>query len=365
MGNERTSTTGTTPVRRRDHALDFIKVVAILLIVFHHYQQDSGAYFDWGINFYHGNFYFGYVVELFFILSGMFMLPYIKRIGDGLTLKRFYLKRALRLLPLVAIAACAYEFMVLIYWHTFHERLFDKTFDLWGIVIDSLGVQDGWVFANPGVNNPTWYVSVLLLCYLVFYLTTTLAHRLKVSPYYLYGAVVLWGIAINTYELDLPFMTYTSGRGYWAFFTGVLLAAAFKARPNLPKPLVGICAFILVTFPALIHFRPDIESLRYLLVFIFYPSLIVIARVPQVNRLFEFKWIETLSKVSFDVYIWHVVCLQAVLYVTRLLSINPHFSSHLTMLAFAAFTFAVGAVSFYCIEQPITKAIKTKAHLLD
>lgn len=350
---------------RRDHALDFIKVVATLLIVFHHYQQDTGSYFNWGINFYNGKFYFGYVVELFFILSGMFMLPYIKRIGEGLQLERFYLKRALRLLPLVAISACAYEFMVVLYWHTFHEHLFDKTFNLWGIVIDSLGMQDGWVFANPGVNNPTWYVSVLLLCYLAFYLTTALAHRLKVSPYYLYGTMVLLGAAINTYKLNLPFMNDAAGRGYCPFFTGILLAAALQAKPNLPKHLLWICAATLIGFPIFIHFHPSIEYLRYLLVFTFYPALIIIARIPKVNRLFERKWIETLSKISFDVYIWHMVCLQAFLYIIRLLSINPHYGSHLTMLFFAALAFLVGTVSFYGIEQPIMKAIKTKTHLLD
>ena len=353
------------PTLQRDYALDFIKVVAILLIVFHHYQQDTGAHFSWGINFHNGRFYFGYVVELFFILSGMFMLPYIKRIGEGLSLKHFYLRRALRLLPLVAIAACAYEFMVVIYWHTFHEHLFDKTFDLWGIVIDSLGVQDGWVFVNPGVNNPTWYVSVLLLCYLVFYLTTALACRLRISPYYLYGAMVLCGISINTYKMNLPFMNDASGRGYCPFFTGVILAAALQSKQRRPKQLLWICAAIVIGFPIFIHVHPDIAYLRYLLIFIFYPSLIIIARTPHVNRLFRFSWIETLSKISFDVYIWHMVCLQAFLYVTRLFDIKPHFGSHLTMLLFAIFAFVVGTASFYFIERPIAEAIRTKTHLLD
>ncbi len=42
-----------------------------IIIIFHHYQQGSGAVYKY-INFWGGGgFYFGYLVELFFILSGI------------------------------------------------------------------------------------------------------------------------------------------------------------------------------------------------------------------------------------------------------------------------------------------------------
>ena len=57
----------------RNDGLDIIKVIATIIIVFHHYQQVTGVIFD-GINFYGGKFPFGYVVELFFIISG-YVIP--------------------------------------------------------------------------------------------------------------------------------------------------------------------------------------------------------------------------------------------------------------------------------------------------
>lgn len=49
--------------------LDLIKAVSITLIVFHHYQQSFSSTFN-GVNFYGGSFYFGFIVELFFMISG-------------------------------------------------------------------------------------------------------------------------------------------------------------------------------------------------------------------------------------------------------------------------------------------------------
>lgn len=91
----------------RDHALDFIKVVATALIIMHHYQQ--GVYLSGQGFFFGGQVYFGRLVELFFLISGYVMYKYQDLIKQGLSIKYFYLKRALRLLPLTALAAIVYE----------------------------------------------------------------------------------------------------------------------------------------------------------------------------------------------------------------------------------------------------------------
>ena len=47
----------------RDYSLDILRIAATILIVFHHYQQCTGAFFEGRLNFYNGRFYFGYIVE--------------------------------------------------------------------------------------------------------------------------------------------------------------------------------------------------------------------------------------------------------------------------------------------------------------
>ena len=92
----------------RDRTLDMLKVFATIFIVFHHYQQDgqgiTGQTLHSVINFYGGTFGFEYMVELFFLISGICMFPYIQKISHGMTFYQFYTRRASRLLPLMAIS---------------------------------------------------------------------------------------------------------------------------------------------------------------------------------------------------------------------------------------------------------------------
>lgn len=51
--------------KRRNAAIDFLRIGAATLIILHHYQQGIGITFK-HISFFGGAFNFGYLVELFF-----------------------------------------------------------------------------------------------------------------------------------------------------------------------------------------------------------------------------------------------------------------------------------------------------------
>lgn len=67
---------------KRNSAMDCLRVLATVLIVFHHYQQFTGVRFAY-INFWDGRFYFGWLVEFFFVMSGYFTYKYIFKISGG------------------------------------------------------------------------------------------------------------------------------------------------------------------------------------------------------------------------------------------------------------------------------------------
>ena len=88
----------------RSYSLDFLKIIATIIIVFHHFQQHTNHLYSNFINFNGTWFYWGYMVELFFLLSGFFMLKYVERINSGeISLAKWVGLRSKRLLPMVAI----------------------------------------------------------------------------------------------------------------------------------------------------------------------------------------------------------------------------------------------------------------------
>ncbi|MCR5118892.1 MAG: hypothetical protein K6B44_04650, partial [Lachnospiraceae bacterium] len=75
---------------KRDGVLDLMKIVATLCIVLHHYQQLTGAKWQ-GFNFWEDeHFYFGYLVELFFLISGIVSYADIEKIRKGKTLGSYW-----------------------------------------------------------------------------------------------------------------------------------------------------------------------------------------------------------------------------------------------------------------------------------
>ena len=175
--------------KNRSYSLDFLKIISTILIVFHHYQQVLNIELK-GINFYGGKFYFGYLVEFFFLVSGFLMFNYIEKIKVGLTFKDFFVRRIIRLMPLIIIAAISYEILLCIYPKVFGDYFYNLKPDFWGLIISMLGIQAGWSFENPMINNPMWYISVLVLCYIIFYILTKISISKKYNYIYINNSIV-------------------------------------------------------------------------------------------------------------------------------------------------------------------------------
>lgn len=344
----------------RSYALDFVKIVATILIVFHHFQQNTGAFYENFPNFWGSWFYWGYIVELFFLLSGYFMYRYVAKIQSGeLSLGKWVGLRAKRLLPMVAISSVAYEASILIYkaitgtvWPYFGEL------SLFGTIITALGIQGGYAFTNPGVNNPVWYVSILILCYVVFYIICALSKKLNCSPIYFFVFMILLGVSTQTFNTNQPFLTVSVGRGYYSFFFGLILAA-FVQKFGVGKKTIITSAVALVASIVLFMFPEQAakEPLVYVLTFITYPAIVLLFSSSIANKIFKAKAWGVIGSITFNVYLWHSPLFPLMYGMLALFEITPDFSGVWTMLVFTLVSFAVGAASYFLIEKPVDKLI--------
>lgn len=344
---------------KRQYSLDFVKIIATVFILFHHYQQFVSGTFASGINYYGGIYNFGYMVELFFILFGYFMYPYIEKIRQGMSFKKFYLPRYIRLIPLVAIAAVNYQLVVLVHIKTVGAAWFMQTPNFWKTIVAALGFQEGWVFRdNVYVNYPVWYVSVLLICYLIFYFVTCLSKKLHVSARYFYLAFVFIGIAINSYGWQFPFLNEYTARGYCAFFTGVLLATyCYERNATKAETLVSLGIVVLVIDLIVFHNGLIANGIQYVSTFVLFPAIIMLFKSSVVSKLFASKIYQTAASIAFNSFIWHMPLLIALLVFANKVQIGINFISRGCMWGFLGVGILVGVLSHLLIEKKLNKFI--------
>lgn len=346
-----------------NYAIECIRIMATVMIVFHHYQQFTGVRFKY-FNFYGGSFYFGLMVECFFVMSGYFTYKYASRIqGGGICLRNFILKKAVRLLPMTAFATFVMQANACIYLQVYNGAEFgpvdvEKIVSLWKWIIASLGIESGW--AVQGANFVTWYVSVLMLCYVIFYAVAYSAKYIKIPQAYCYIFIVLAGIGIVEYNINLPFFNNQSARGYYAFFWGLLLAKYMKNIQACKWMKLGSCPaalyIILAQFFTVAKFMLwDREA--YIVAFILCPALLIIAESEWMKYNIKGRIIEILGKSSFCVYVLHMPMLLLLYILTGILELPVNV---LTLECMAGFTFAVyiiGIMAYYFIERNISRAL--------
>ena len=344
--------------KERNYSLDFLKIIAtIILIVFHHYQQILNVEFR-GVNFFGGRFYFGYLVEFFFLVSGFLMFNYIEKIKEGLTFKEFFLRRVIRLMPLIIIAAISYEILLYIYPKVFGDYFYNLKLDFWGLIISILGIQAGWSFENPMINNPMWYISVLVLCYIIFYISTKISISKKYNYIYFYVAIVFLGLSIQKNGTDLAFFNSYTARGYYAFFFGLVFSILFNTY-KISKfiKILSIFTVVFITFLILKHYYILERNINYTLTFIYYPSLIIIFNSGLLKRILSSKIIGKIGEISFNIYVWHGGFILLLSIINKYYSFDINFASYKTMFISTIVLYIFGAISYYFIEKHLRNII--------
>lgn len=353
---------------KRNGALDALKFFAAVLIVCHHYQQVYDVRFSHFIDFYGGRFYFGYVVELFFVISGFVMVRYIPRIQAGLGFGAFYLARAARLLPLVAVTTVLYIAIDrVVYFPIFGDYINNHTPSSYaGGVLCILGIQDGWASPNPMINNPIWYISVLLLCYAVFWLVTEFAARKGIPVERMYlgmiGLGVLEAFLRMRFGFEVAFLNGASCRGYYAFFSGLLIARYLPRLTIQWKHVVAAVVVLLVTLPMIYRYHGFF--LPFWLTFAAYPALLFVIHQPSLKRCFQHHLWQTLGAASYDVYIWHVICLVLFKVANARMGQIFDFGHVGTMFLVLALAEIVGGCSYLWLEHRLTTPAKRLAQYL-
>lgn len=345
---------------KQEGSLNVLKLLATITIVLAHYQQTSGSYFEGKFNFFNGSFFWGYMVELFFILSGYFAYGYSQITDPGDNFFSFWWKKYKRFLPLMLITGFA-TIAVLGWMYVRFGTPFD--YSMWACLGGMLGFGR-WLSNDIILNNPTWYINVLLLCYAVFYFTTFLARRTNTRPSCGYLCVVFIGILMyyltNTYHFSAPFISSYIARGLFCFFFGLLLRELLNKCEPHKKPLwIALSALYMAGFIYLyIHYRAFVaDNLYYILCTTVFPATIILFKTELLQRLCSAQFFSHLSGITYHTFMWHTPLRYLYLSILRILEISVTTMAAMYFCLIVSFVVGTGS---YLLEGEIKKHKKQK-----
>lgn len=293
--------------------IDGIKgITCIFIALFYHYTIYTGAssfpFLENPVLLYMQH--FGRLgVEIFFTISGFlsYDLYYDKLKSNQINVHNFLFKKIRRLFPLMCITTlCTF----IIQWAakiTLGNFLVNNhEVSIIGLILNFLGLQNGFYFnGNSPVNGPTWYISVLLICYFLFGIFVKLFNK-----NYFFILVCIFFIGLGGYiqfigGLNIPLLFITNGRGYLAFFTGVLIAWLYRRNT-----LKNVHATILIIFFLFfVVFYPEI-SVKYATIItgtMFSPAIVILSiNNSFITKILEVNFLKYFGRISYSFYLWQM-----------------------------------------------------------
>jgi peptidoglycan/LPS O-acetylase OafA/YrhL len=351
----------TTAASGRSHyaALDGLRGIAILLVVFYH---------NFGfINY----FFFGWLgVDLFFVLSGFLITGILLKTREQKNfLRNFYMRRLLRIAPLYYFSLVLFLFIVPAItnkvdfsYYISHQWWF------WTYL-------QNWLLIAPHSSDKTtalhhfWSLAVEEQFYLIWPWIILLFRRSRqlITAIFL---LLLLVIAIRTYV----WFNQVEGFNYFGFYTftrvdglciGSLLAVLQFKNSKFLNRYSAIIIYSLAALNFLFYFINRNNNFPYLAMIGYTTMAVLFAFLVHeaiggnnkiLNFILQLRLLTFLGKVSYGFYIFHwpLYLLFHRFFnakVTQAFSFSAHNSAIVTSILLTAFAFVVSVLSFYFFEK--------------
>lgn len=243
----------------------------------------------------------------------------------------------------------------LVYWMLAHEQKFPggglyslmEVLSPWRICLAFCGMESGWGFVGHKVLIPSWYISVLLLCYCTYYLVKWVTMKIEGNEDVLFISVILIAIAACESKTEMPFLNRVSVRGLYCFCWGVLFGKYFYPAFHFGRLERMICLLGLSVYWGAVYVWGrrffNLYGNEYFLSFIIFPVIILLLKPIADIKL---HFIEVLSKVSYEVFLFHFSFLIWWIDLYRFMDIS--IQSILSMLFFTMIMWAIAFPLYFC-----------------
>ena len=303
---------------------------------------------------------YGFMCDMFFILSGFFMFFSFKK--EGCTLSKFILIKISRLSPVLIFAVML--FFVLSCFHIIK-------FDNYGNFCALFFLNDSLSSRIPWSNGVAWYINVMFWCYILYCLILRVFDEVKVK--YVIGIIIFFAYSVllnkmNLYAkpLDNGIFTFKLIRGIAGMGMGYLIAD-FYATYNLKKTKISkkfiytwtLCeiffTYLLIKIAIIKPISSAFPVMIICFIILFYSFLY---KNGIFSKLLDRNIVSFLGKYCYSIYMLQWVVF---LILDKYLWRNPSFGAKIypvaNIIIGICLCILVGMITYHAVERPCKKLI--------
>lgn len=370
--------------KRNFWGLNLIRFPLSIAIVIYHYRLVFYGAIPYGYNPIISYLYAngGLCTEIFFAISGLLLYWHHSQKLRSTENKEkdflpFILKRMIRIYPLMILTTVCAAFCLWITLILFPEGHLISAgwatdsihITLVAFVLSICGIQSGWVSDGDyaAVYGASWYLSVLMICNILFYLILKSCKRDRVKENCCFIFLIIFGVylCLNS-RICFPLMYSWTGRGYTSFFVGVLIA---QIIPNINTNKKRYFSLIIsVCFIFLYFFLFKLECLgnsRVATSLVMSPALLLcLTNSKLITVISHNRLISYLGNISFEVYLWHLPLVMWFYFIQDFLELNIDYNSKYILFTFLFIVIMVSIIGYELYEKPITAWCKKRLNKL-
>lgn len=306
------------------------------------------------------------LVEMFFIISGMmFLLHYYEKLNTSKSpFSSFFKNRIIRIYPLMTIVTLLCFLLVVVSSFVSQQSKINFT-DLTVTLL--LGSPCVFTGKNSLLNGVTWYISVLILCYLVACFIVAVTKKCKSKQkVFLFAIPMLLGAGMQIPTITVPFFNHEIGRGLFSFFFGVfLMKYLLYLRKSSKKHLIAVKLFALIIFSIFIGLETQTallsgnNSMPFTL-FFYAPIIIVLYNLKYLNRFSSTKAIKLCGAISFNIYLLNGLFARLGDCTLACCSFSFKSLSYWSILIALSFEIVLGVITYFLINKKLTGYLISK-----
>lgn len=249
-----------------------------------------------------GNIGFGLIGNIgFFMLSGFFMYndgTLLSIQSGNIKLSTFIYKRLYKIYPTYLIT-----FVI--------QLLMDGVRNLAEILANVFLVHSGWFWDSVTYNGPSWFLSTLLLVYIIYYYIVRFVK--KENLIYIIGVIAIAAWTLSTYYFDIPFLYNRTMIGICSFMIGCLLrkvssssiATRFHRTLNC---LISMMLLVIVLGWIAFGVQKALGDKEMIFVYILLPGIIWLSISSRaVKWILSLPMFSFLGEISMQIFLWHMI----------------------------------------------------------